>query len=118
MILIFKFFLLLAKKFSAIDPTNSDSDEEKEKVGFGFKKHVKLNIDNSDEKTCEKDNFIKQMKEAADRARNIAEQLNAQIALYPEGYMPDDPRVSEDQKKQFKQQKEVAKNLLKKIIYY
>ena len=33
-----------------------------------------------------KDNFMKQMEKATDRARTIAEQLNAQMALYPEGY--------------------------------
>ena len=51
---------------------------------------------------------MKQMKEATDRARSIAQQLNVQMTLYPEGYTAvHGTKVSEEHQKQFKQQKEV-----------
>jgi hypothetical protein len=49
---------------------------------------------------------MKQVKMATERAKNIAEQINEQITLYPEGYTLNTNQISEQQK-QFREQKDV-----------
>ncbi len=49
---------------------------------------------------------------ATERAKNIAEQINEQITLYPEGYTLNTNQISEQQK-QFREQKDVWARFLR-----
>ena len=73
-----------------------------ERSGFGY-------IDQSSKVKAEPDNmdndFMKQVQQATARARSIADQINEQISLYPEGYISNTNQVSEQQK-QVKEQKD------------
>lgn len=88
-----------------------DDDNGEQRAGFGYSS---ANKDKNNGKAASKKktinstkDFMKQMQEATERARNIAEQLNNQMALYPEGYVPNDSKMSIEQQNQFKQHKEV-----------
>jgi hypothetical protein len=74
-----------------------------ERSGFGYidqSSKVKTEPDNTD------NDFMKQVQQATARARNIADQINEQISLYPEGYISNTNQVCEQQK-QVKEQKDV-----------
>ncbi len=83
------------------EPIENESIETKpERKGFGFAdKSIKNEPDNANE-------FLIQVKMATERAKNIAEQINEQIQLYPEGYTSNTNQACQQQK-QFREQKDV-----------